>query len=251
MISILLPSRGRPDNLRRLHSSVAITSVNMPQFSLYADLDDPVTARVGEQLGMVVTTGPRIVMSHMWNLAQRAASGDIFMLCGDDVIFRTPGWDLEVERQFAAVPDRILFLHGDDLSGHASVLGTLGFLHRRWVDTVGYFVPPIFSCDYCDTWQNWVADQLGRRLYLPDLVTEHMHPDFNKAELDQTHLERIARGQRDRVWDLWTDSLPQRQRDVDLLRAVMDSLDTNRFAQRYCGRQAAILWWHHARAARL
>ena len=53
---------------------------------------------------------------------------------GDDIVLRTLGWDQLVEAVFERWPDRIVFVHGRD-----------GFLHRRWVDTLSYFVPPAFK----------------------------------------------------------------------------------------------------------
>jgi len=219
MISLLLPTRQRPDNLHRLARSVAATAAGPVEFSVYVDDDDPESARQARELGMTVTVGPRVVLSEMWNVAQRAATADVFMHCGDDLVFRTPGWDQLVLREFEKVPDRLVFVHGDDLSGNAHNGGTHGFLHRRWVDLVGYFVPPLFSSDWNDTWLNCVADLIGRRVYLPGVVTEHMHPSFGKAELDQTHRERIARGTRDNVVALWDSTLALRQRDAEILRA--------------------------------
>lgn len=221
MISLLLPTRGRPDNLRRLHRSVLDTATVRPEFSVYVDDDDPESASVANDLDMLVTVGPRIVLSQMWNMASRSAHGDILMHCGDDLIFRTHEWDSIVEEEFNKCADKILFVHGSDMSGNSHNGGTHGFLHRKWIDIVGYFVPPIFSCDYNDTWLNWVADSLGRRVYLPDLVTEHMHPSFGKAELDQTHLDRIARGHRDDVVRLWESTEHLRIRDAELLRTYM------------------------------
>ena len=219
MISIVLPTKGRPDNLRRLHRSVTDTATDPIQFSIYAD-DDLETADVGRSLDMVVTAGPHIVLSEMWNVAQRAATGDIFMLCGDDVIFRTPGWDQMVEAEFAKVPDRILLVHGDDLSGNAHNGSTYGFVHRNWVNAVG-FVPGIFECDYVDAWQNYLADALGRRVYLPDLITEHLHPSFGKAVIDATYRGGRDRYRDHRVYDVWDMSEKERMVDVEKLRNLI------------------------------
>ena len=39
--------------------------------------------------------------------------------------------------------------------------------------------------------------------------------------MDQTHLDRMARGARDNVNQLYKDKLPERQRDAEILRALM------------------------------
>ena len=221
LISILLPTRNRPHNLKRLYESVRATASQMPEFSVYAD-EDPASAELARSLGMVVTLGTRrILLSDMWNVAYRAATGDILMLCGDDIIFRTPNWDVWVREAFAAYPDKIAFVYGDDLA-HGRKHGTHGFLHRTWVELIGYFTPPIFSFGYCDTWLNDVAEELGRRVFLPDVVTEHMHPFWGKAEMDSVYRDGIERHDRDRVGELYQRTLPERQRDVRILARYIE-----------------------------
>lgn len=171
-------------------------------------------------LGDVRIVGPRGLLSAYWNECYAASSGEIVMHAGDDIRFRTVAWDTLVQAAFESVADRILFVHGDDGFQHER-LGTHGFLHRRWVETLGYFVPPYFSSDYNDTWLTEVADSIGRRVYLPDVVTEHLHPNAGKGEWDQTHRERLERHGRDNVDSLYASLANARAEDAAKLTAVM------------------------------
>lgn len=217
LVSILLPTRNRLNNLKRLYESVCDTTSQMPEISVYAD-EDSESAELAKSLGMVVTLGThRIMLSDMWNVAYWAATGDILMLCGDDIVFRSKNWDVRVVETFETCPDKIVFVHGDDLAFGGRNSGTHGFLHRTWVELIGYFTPPIFSADYCDTWINYVANQLHRRVFLPDVITEHMHPGVGKAAMDQVYRDGRERVERDRVGEIYERSLPERQRDVELL----------------------------------
>lgn len=220
MISILCPSRGRPAGAERMVTSALATAADPDQVQvvLYRDDDDPAT--YPDLPNTTVVTGPRIVLSQAWNGCFERATGEILMHAGDDLLFRSTDWDVHVAAAVEQFPDRIVFVHGDD--GHwGAAFGTHGFLHRRWVDTVGYFVPPHFSSDYNDTWLNDVANALGRRVYLSQVVTEHLHPAFGKADWDQTHLERLERHRRDDVDSLYRRLAPERDRDASLLRKVM------------------------------
>ena len=181
------------------------------------DDDDPA---VYPDMGDVRIVGPRGLLSAYWNECYQQASGEILMHAGDDIRFRTVAWDARVRSVFDAIPDRILFVHGDDGHQHER-LGTHGFLHRRWVETVGYFVPPYFSSDYNDTWLTEVADRLGRRIYLPDVGTEHLHPHAGKGEWDLTHRERLTRHAQDNVDALYASLADAREADAGKLRAVM------------------------------
>ena len=164
--------------------------------------------------------GPRIVLSEMWNKCFDKATGDILMHAGDDIIFRTPDWDKTVINTFSEYLDNIVFLFGNDGSPHNGVFGTHGFIHRKWVETIGYFVPPYFSSDYNDTWLNDVAKVIKRHRHI-DILTEHMHPNFNKGLLDITHQERIARHSRDNVDQLYLDKLAERLMDAAKLIEVI------------------------------
>ena len=124
------------------------------------------------------------------------------------------------KQEFQRVPDKIVLVHGRDGIQDAG-LATMGFVHRRWVETLGYLCPPYFSCDYNDLWLTEVADALHRRVFLPDVLVEHMHPVVGKAPLDTTHQERLNRGSRDNVGALYSSLTPQRLGDVEKLRAVL------------------------------
>lgn len=180
------------------------------------DVDDPIGTTTGYygmpgQVAPII--GPRTLLSACWNECADVAAGDILMHCGDDIRFRTDGWDALVADAFARWPDRLVFVHGRD-GIHDDRLGTHGFVHRRWVDVVGYFVPPLFSSDYNDTWLNEVADLIGRRIYLPDVYTEHLHPTVGKGEWDRTHQERLERHARDGVDGLYQSKRWERVRDA-------------------------------------
>lgn len=217
MISILCPTRGRPDQLAAMWATARETAEG--PIELVTRLDDDDRSDYPD-LGDVRISGPRGLLSSYWNDCHAAASGEIFMHAGDDIRFRTAAWDTRVVEVFESVPDRIVFVHGDDGFQHER-LGTHGFLHRRWVEAVGYFVPPYFSSDYNDTWLTEVADRIGRRVYLPDVVTEHMHPNAGKGEWDLTHRERLARHSQDDVDALYRSLDAARAADAAKLQAVM------------------------------
>lgn len=221
-ISILCPTRGRADSMRRLAASARETAANPIEleFIFYVDDDDEVSAAVADDIGATAVRGPRIVLSEMWNRCWDEATHDIAMHCGDDIIFRSRDWDLHVLHAFERYPDKIALVHGRD-GYQDQALATHGFLHRNWVNAVGYFVPPYFSSDYNDLWLTEVADALGRRVYLPEVYTEHMHPVIGKGPWDQTHQDRLARHQRDNVEQLYRSLLSTRMRDISVLRELI------------------------------
>lgn len=216
-----MPTRGRPHYLDRVYNS-ALDLANDPdniEFSFYVDNDDvPSQDKIETFKNSHMVVGERIVLSQMWNEAYKLATADIFMHSGDDLIFRSKNWDSYILDAFAKYEDKIVLVGGNDGSGvHDGKFFTHGFIHRNWVNTVGYFVPPYFSSDYNDTWLNDVARKINRWYYVPEVLTEHMHPAFNKGPMDQTHQDRAARHRRDNVAELYDRTHNLRMSDADKL----------------------------------
>ena len=218
-ISFLCPTRKRPANVLRLVKSLEDTSAEMPEVVFYVDEDDETFPQVFTSPNIKVVRGPRILMSEMWNKCLEASTGELLMMGGDDLVFQTKDWDTMVRRAFAAFPDRLVFVHGDD--GHwGDKFGTHGIVHRNWVSAVGYLCPPHYASDYNDTHINEVANMIDRRLYIP-FVTEHMHPIWNKAQWDTTHKERLARQNEQNTQALYESKAWERERDADILRRAI------------------------------
>lgn len=217
-ISILCPTRGRPESVERLLKSIRETTSEMPEVVLYIDDDDGDSRDwvQFETASLKRIIGPRKTLSDCWNECAKHATGDILMMGADDLVFRTKGWDKMVINTFESHPDKFIFLHGDD--GHwGNQFGTHGFIHRKWYDTLGYFTAPYFSADYADTWLNDIANTLGRRVYL-NFVTEHLHPAWGKAPMDETHKQRMERAEKDNVAKLYQDLRPKLIEDIHKIR---------------------------------
>lgn len=230
MISLLVPTRKRPEKLRRMIESVRATALNDVEIICYVTPDDNSYrgSMVGDPEGTrryfydaKFVEGPRLAHSDLWNALLPHATGDIFQQTADDVIYRTPQWDRYVEEAFAAVEDRILLVHGHDCSPNGEKFATLPFVHRRWVDTIGYFTGPGFTADYSDTWPQDVADMIGRKKYLP-VVFEHTHWLWGKSEMDETYKEIHQHRAKDNNAGLYASRLHERQADAEKLKAVMN-----------------------------
>ena len=223
MISVLLPTRNRPDNLKRMVNSCRETARVAPEFVVYIDDDDQLSIPAAQELNLKIVIGPRITMTDYWNKCYEQASpeSDIFMQAGDDIVFKSKDWDVLVEEEFNKFPDKIVLVHGDDLDPQfRQRFGTHSFLHRRWIEALGYFIPPYFSSDNGDRWLMEIADFLDRRKYI-QIITEHIHPRTGKVGLDSTYRERLARHQRDNPDQLYVDMFEQRLGDIEKLQRLM------------------------------
>jgi hypothetical protein len=231
-ISILCPTRNRVNTqignfVHDLISTCRTTADNPEQieFVFYCDDDDDDTKKYFELFDdLLVKTicGPRIILSEMWNKCYDKSSGEILLHCGDDLRFRTFGWDTIVRNKFSEIDDRIAFVFGaDGYVNPPESFGTHGFIHKNWVEVVGYFVPPYFSSDCNDSWLNDVAKIIQRHFYV-DIYTEHLHPVVGKYVWDDTHNERLERHDRDDVHSLYKQLADEREDDAAALMKFID-----------------------------
>lgn len=204
-ISLLLPTRQRPSQLLRMVGSALATADNPELLELVTFIDDDDASYDGVNIddwGLKWTRvrGPRlhdgqVNLSVKWNDCFAESTGDILMHCGDDIVFRTNGWDTAVRDAINSHHGKIAFVWCNDIDFNTDMshFGTHGFVHRNWTDVVGRFVPPYFVSDFNDTWFNDVAKLAGVCHYLPHHLTEHMHYIWGKAVKDANTEDRLQR----------------------------------------------------------
>lgn len=226
MISILLPSRGRLPSLKAMINSALTTAQNPDEIEIIIYDDNDLADNTYQQWAppknvKIYRTEQRQTLSHYWQLAYEKAQGPIYMLCNDDVLFHTKGWDTRVKEAFDKYPDKIVLVYGEDGDPNKEKnFGALPFVHQNWIDAVGYFTVPYFSGDFPDTWLNDVADGIGRKEKI-DIYTEHLHPAFGKGEMDETRNSRWEKHWRDDMPRLYLSKVGERQADIEKLKRVM------------------------------
>lgn len=229
IISLCVPTRQRPENITRLCTSAFLNAKSPLQVEVvfYMDNDDndhfveeTINLLQEEFSNVKYIKGDRINLSKMWNVCAENATGDILMHCGDDITMNTQDWDEIVRNAFQEEKDNIWLVYGDDLL-QSEGLATHGFYHRDWYETLGYLTAPYFSSDYCDTWNDEVAREIGRIKYIPHLITEHHHYINFKAVKDLNTIERLERHIEDNVESLFKELRSKRLKDAEKLRRVM------------------------------
>ena len=221
-ISILVPSRNRPDNLVRLYTSLMSRAKYPKKIEIISYIDDDDDSYENIKLPrLTIIQAPSILLAEAWNECWRNSVGDWLGLFGDDVIFKTDEWDVKFREATSRYPDNIGFFFGDDLSNRGKAYGTHGFIHKTWAEAVGYFVPPYFSADYVDTWLNDVATKINRIVPI-DIVTEHLHVAFGKAPNDATYRQARQRSLNDKTKELFESKEEERQQNADKLKELMN-----------------------------
>jgi len=224
MISVLVPSRHRPELAKRLLDTINGTKKTDVEVKFYLNDNDPTIERYKQLLPEnVYIIGPDQSSCFSWNYLSTLARHDYCMLVGDDAQFLTTNWDQHIIDFFEnyEYKDKILYVCPRDMTGsdkrrwiknkvptdkpykietHPSPIGAAHFvLHKNWINTVGYFLPPQFWHWHIDNWLTKLAVRLGRAYVLPHVQIQ------SKKMIDDHTGKRIRKEMNiiERDLDVW------------------------------------------------
>lgn len=191
-LTVIVPSRGRPDSVRELAEAFEATCTTNTRIVVAIDSDDPKRNDYGDlqhqarslpRLSYIVEQ-PSGTMVSALNLAASAEARHAFAVgfMGDDHRPRTRGWDQAYLDGLRDLGTGIVY--GDDLFQRGK-LPTQCAMTSDIVRELGYMAPPSLTHLAVDNW--WL--ELGSRArcirFLPDVVVEHLHPVAGKAVWDE------------------------------------------------------------------
>ena len=184
---VLVPTRGRPQNARRLVEAWSQTRAQA-ELVFCVDNDDSSLAEYLDTVPNVVV-GERLRLGPTLNLEalKYVDSHDIIGFMGDDHVPRTDQWDILI----SGILSTTGVAYGNDLL-QGENLPTAVFITSDIVKTLGYYCPPDQIHLFLDNaWMDWGkgGDCLH---YLPDVIIEHVHPGNGKAPTDSSYLESGA-----------------------------------------------------------
>lgn len=137
-----------------------------------------------------------------WNLAARISHGKVLVQMSDD--FVPPlHWDRILwERLSGAVEENVEGVSEDwwkeekvlrvSDGNRTDGLLVLGIVTRGWYARRGVLFHPRFFSMFSDNWLTMEADRAGAIVEAKDVVFEHLHPAFGKAEMDATYARSNA-----------------------------------------------------------
>jgi hypothetical protein len=194
-LAILVPTRGRPNNLARLQHAFTETCEAATRLVALVDDDDPelpAYQALADQLRgepfFRLEIGPRLRLGPTLNVAgpKWAARSSVVGFMGDDHVPRTAGWDTHYAAELVQLGTGLVY--GNDLI-QGEALPTQVAMTSDIVLATGCMVPPGAVHLWLDN--AWLA--LGRALgaitYLPDVVVEHVHPIAGRAQWDAGYAE--------------------------------------------------------------
>lgn len=222
-ISLLIPTRLRPSQLRKMVESARHTAQNpeLLQFCFYIDFDDNSYESLLSEYDSIdfrIVRGPRMWLSSMFNNLLTVASGDFLFWSGDDVEFLTDGWDAILKEAILMDDEKLTMVHVDDMSKtYAQSFATIGMVHSNWVQIFGYLFTPHMRDNGIDFWITDVANQVNSRKYISAVKIQHLQYRQGNAEIDQTYKDRLIDHQTYDPASLYGTLFRERRRDALLL----------------------------------
>lgn len=228
-ISLLVPSRERLNLKLTLISSIITTVSNINDVELIfgIDEDDPTRDTVYKiaaaipfvKIVDIKNNGKFIGINKIWNLLVPHASSDILGYIGDDMIFKTANWDSEIIKELTTnLPvDKIKLVHCFDGYRTTDEICVNAFLHKQYVDVVGYLCREEFLINWSDQWLYQTFKAFDRITYRSDIHIQHNHWVFGLRKRD-TVADRMLSDNKDKISDqLWHDLSSKRVEDVEKL----------------------------------
>ena len=196
-LRLLVPTRGRPENVERLVDAMALTCRADTWVSFGIDEDDD-SFPVGTLPALFeweASGGPRKQLVGWTNqLFEENPNEPAYGSIGDDHVPRTVGWDYQILE--ALQTNHVVY--PDDGFAH-EFLATAFFVRGSIPRALGYVVPPSIQHMYADHFVMELGRGLGSLQYLPDVLVEHMHYLAHKSPQDALYDESEALMDKDRV----------------------------------------------------
>jgi len=192
-IALLCPSRERLDKNNILIKSIEETCKDINTFTLYFGVDDndPTKESLKEitknksyiKIIDIHNNGQFLGLGKIWNIMAKEASEDIFAMIGNDMIFETKNWDdIIINKASKFKRDGLYLIHcNDGMRGpgnkYANIqpLAVNSFIGRKYYDLLGQYTREEWKHGYHDTWLHEVFSEIGRRIYLDDVIIRHLH----------------------------------------------------------------------------
>ena len=216
-LAVIIPTRGRPENIRKVISAWDFTNAwDHASMFVVADADDPEYADYRLYTSEARHHGRDVhfhavqqwvPMVHKLNdvAVRLAEDGRYFALgfAGDDHLPQTIGW---VERYLTVLREMGSgMVYGDD-GYQGQKLATEWAVTSDTVRALDRMVPADVEHMYCDNAMMDLFGGAGALRHLPEVRIEHMHPIVGKAETDEqyqrvNHRDQFAKDRR--AYEAW------------------------------------------------
>ena len=190
---VIVPSRGRPRNVRRLLDAVRAYHRLETHVHVAVDDDDPDLSRYGDILAAAggahtLETGPRKGLAAWTNEVAGRRAGEYPFLAsfGDDHVPRTPGWDRALVRAIGSMGGTGFSYPHD---GTREDIPEAVVMSSGIVQALGWMCEPSLQHYYVDAVWADLGRAAGCLRHCRAVAVEHVHPGAGTARPDKTYRE--------------------------------------------------------------
>lgn len=176
-VSVLLPSRGRPDLLK--NSIASLGKGNFEVLIRYDDDDKTMPLKLSKK-NVRQMKGTRVGYANfhlMVNELAKQAKGDWLLLWNDDAIMRTTDWVDTISRFDSNKPKVLNFFDTED-----SQKNLFPVMSRAMYEAIGHFS----LSTHCDTWALDIANGTGTHVEVDGIEAEHLRDSLDDATRHDT-----------------------------------------------------------------
>jgi glycosyltransferase involved in cell wall biosynthesis len=181
-ISFLLPTRGRPDLLKRLFQSIVDTTHDLKsvEIILCLDDDDLQSQHIDDpRLNIVKLIGTKSTMGDYNTKCLNRSTGDIIILLNDDLTLETPGWDRIISDFALTIPDGIFMAYPNDTESRQHMC-TFPIMSRKTCEILSNPYPQEYEALHIDQHIFDIFIRLkhlgkNRMFYFDNVIFKHNH----------------------------------------------------------------------------
>lgn len=201
MISLLHPSRGRPEksfnNAKEWIKNAGCDVELIISLDKYdSKLDEYISEyskneKVDSGIKQQIIINDNSSVVEATNHAAKVSSGGVLLYLSDD--FKSfDGWGLAVAKEFENVSEPLLIKVDDCLQKFTVPVLTIPIMNRALYERLGYFWHPEYKSMFVDEDLYWTATKLNAMKMCPHLKFEHAHVCVGKAPDDETYRRSSA-----------------------------------------------------------
>ena len=191
---LIVPSRGRPDNITRLLDAVHSTSRLKTHVRVAIDYDDPESSRYeyafsrSSKDGDILHYGPRMGLASWTNEIATGKAKDYPYLAsvGDDMVPRTPGWDRALVQAIERMGGTGFSYPWDSLRED---IPEMCVISSDIVRELGWFCLPDLKHFFIDNVWADLGHGANCIRHCRSIDVEHVHPRAGKATGDKTYTD--------------------------------------------------------------
>lgn len=177
IVSVLLPSRGRPE---LLNNSIASLGKGNFEVLIRYDDDDKTMPLKTTKKNVRQIKGERVGYANfhlMINELAEQAKGDWLLLWNDDAVMKTTNW-VDIISRFDSKKPRVLnFFDTEDSQNNLFPI-----MSRAMYEAIGHFS----LSTHCDTWALDIANGTGTHVKVEGIKAEHIRDSLDDATKQDT-----------------------------------------------------------------